>query len=137
MNTDKPSKEKRVYPIPERLNRELMDTILNDIRRGAPKKHAAEANGIAESHFYQAIQQGITDFKAGDTESKFAYLAESIRKIAMDEIISCKKEIASREKSHKGAEWILEHVHWREFCADAKIMELAKELELLQQQDRD
>jgi hypothetical protein len=108
-----------------------MAKILKDIKRGAPKKIAAEANGICEAHFYDAIKQGLTDLKFGERETRWAKLAESLRSIEMDEIISCKEDIRHSQRGHHGAEWTLEKVYWRHFCGDAKILELAKQVDEL------
>ena len=121
---------KMVYPT-RKVTRENIDRILHDIRRGSPKKHAAEANLISEAHFYNLVNQGISDINHEVYDSLPAYLVESLRKIEQLEIIDCKSDIRMCPKGHNGAQWILEKVYWREFSGDAKLMELAAEMEQL------
>lgn len=114
-----------------KVTKENLDLIIEDIRQGAPNKYAAESNLISEAHFYNLMAQGICDIEYGVYDSLCAYLVESLRKIEKNEIVSCKKDIRKSAKGHKGAEWILEHAFWRTFCGDAKLMELAAEIERL------
>lgn len=112
-----------------KVTREVIDLILDDIRNLAPNKYAAESNGISEGHFYDLIKQGICDINNDIHDTLHAYLAESLRKIEKEEIMSCRSDIRKSKKGHKGAQWTLEHVYWRSFCGDAKLMELAEEIE--------
>lgn len=130
MDTSRPTSQKKYIP-PRHLDDFRMASILSDIRRGAPKKYAAEANGITESQFYNAVKQGITDISYGELETRWARMVVSLRNIEKEEIMSCKSDIRASEKGHKGAEWTLEHVYWREFCGDAKILQLAKQVDEL------
>jgi hypothetical protein len=130
MDTSRPSTEKQYNP-PRTFTDSAIANILLDISKGSPKKHAAEANGISERHLHLAIKQGITDIDHGESDTRWAKLVRSLRKIENDEIQFCRQAIVGSEKSHKGAEWTLEHAYWREFCGDAKILELAKEVDQL------
>lgn len=128
MDTSRPSSEKRFRPN-STFTEERIKAILKDIEEGAPKKHAAEANGVWEGHFYQAIQQGVTDIKHGENDTIWARMVKSLREIEFKEMKWCRQKIRENEKGHKGAEWTLEHAYWREFCGDAKILQLAKEVD--------
>lgn len=128
MDTSRPSKDKQFHP-PRTFTDDVIKLILKDIKAGSPKRHAAEANGIAESTFHTAIKQGITDIVHGDPESRWARLVVSLRAIEQEEIQYCRQAIKGSDKGHKGAEWTLEHAYWRDFCADAKLIELANEVE--------
>jgi hypothetical protein len=114
-----------------KVTRENIDLILEDIRNLAPNKYAAESNGISEAHFYDLLKQGICDINHGNYDTLHAYLAKSLREIEKKEIISCRKDIRRSEKGHIGAQWTLEHAFWRSFCGDAKVMELAHEIEMM------
>ena len=130
MDTSRPSSQKE-YRAPKILTEERMAAILRDVARGIPKKYAAESNCITESSFYNAIRQGLTDIAHDETDTRWAHMVVSLRKIESEEIAWCRKSIKESEKSHKGAEWTLEHAYWREFCGDAKIIQLAEEVDEL------
>ncbi len=130
MDTSRPTSQKRFIE-PKHLTDFRISAILSDIELGAPKKYAAEANLISESHFYDAVKQGLTDIKYGEIDTRWARMVESLRKIEMKQIVSCMKDIRESEKGHRGAEWTLEHAYWREFCGDAKILQLAKQVDEL------
>jgi hypothetical protein len=130
MDTSRPSSQKRFIEPPQ-LTEEVISSILKDIKRGSPKKYAAGANGITETQLYYAIRQGITDTNHGETDTRWARLVKSLRTIEQDDIVGCIQDIRQSEKGHKGAEWILEHAYWREFCGDAKIIQLAEEVDEL------
>lgn len=114
----------------KKISKELIDKILEQIELGVPKKHAAESNLISESFLYYMMRQGICDIDYENYHTLYAYLVQSLRKIEAKEISSCIKDIRKSQKGHKGAQWILEHAYWRQFCGDAKLMELAQEIEL-------
>ncbi len=130
MDTSRPSSQKQYNP-PRTFTDEVMAMILKDIARGSPKKYAAEANGISERHFHLSIAQGVTDIDYGENDTRWARMVLSLRSIEMEEIIRCRQNIIDNEKGHKGAEWTLEHAYWREFCGDAKIIQLAEEVDEL------
>lgn len=111
------------------VTKENLDRIIQDIREGSTNKHAAESNFITEKHFYNLINQGLCDIQHGVYDSLHAYLVQSLREIEKDEIKSCRKDIRKSKKGHKGAEWTLEHAYWRSFCGDAKLMELAEDID--------
>lgn len=119
---------KTPYPS-TKVTKENLDRIIQDIREGSPNKHAAESNFITEKHFYNLINQGLCDMQHGVYGSLHAYLVQSLREIEKNEIKSCRKDIRKSNKGHKGAEWTLEHVYWRSFCGDAKLMELAQDID--------
>jgi hypothetical protein len=130
MDTTRPSSQKQYNP-PRSLTDEAIANILKDIEEGSPKKHAAESNGVSESGLHLAIKQGITDINAGEHDSRYARLVKSLREIEKAEIKWCRQRIKESDKGHKGAEWTLEHAYWRQFCGDAKILQLAKEVDEL------
>src|SRR5579871_4539547 len=130
MDTSRPSTQKQYTP-PRTFTDEVMAKILNDISRGAPKKYAAEANGISERHLHLAIAQGVTDIDYGENDTRWARMVLSLRAIEMKEIVGCRRDIRNSEKGHKGAEWTLEHAYWRHFCGDAKIIQLAEKVDEL------
>lgn len=121
--------KKHNYP-PRKLTQEKLDKILFDVREGAPYKYAAESNFISERHFYYMMLQGIVDIENDKMQTIYAQLVQGLRDIEMAEIKECRKNIKSKAKGHRGAEWTLEHVYWKTYGTDAKLMELAKEIEM-------
>ena len=122
---------KREGNYPRLISQEVIDLILADIKRGAPNKHAAEANGISEVLFYYWIKQGVLDLTYG-VDSIHARLVKSLRKIEQEEIIECRSAIKETDKGHKGAEWTLEHVYWRQFSSNAPAIDLNERMERLE-----
>ena len=115
------------------ITKEKVEAILKDIREGSTNKHAAEANGISERHFYYSILQGVCDLEHDKSNSVYAQLVQSLRQIEQSEIKECRKQIKENKKSHKGAEWTLEHVYWQHFSASAPIIEIDARLRDLEQ----
>ena len=115
------------------ITKEKVEAILKDIREGSTNKHAAEANGISERHFYYSILQGVCDLEHDKSNSVYAQLVQSLRQIEQSEIKECRKQIKENKKSHKGAEWTLEHVYWQYFSANAPAMEMDARLRNLEQ----
>lgn len=120
---------KQKHPL-RKLNQEKLKLILADVRAGSPYKYAAESNFISERHLYYMMQQGIVDIECGEIKTIYAQLVQGLRDIEKAEIVECRKNIKGRAKGHRGAEWTLEHVYWKTYGTDAKLMELAKEIEL-------
>lgn len=108
-------------------------SILKDIKEGSSNKRAAESNGISERHFYYSILQGICDLEHEKFDTIYAVLVQSLRKIEQEEIKECRKLIKENKKSHKGAEWTLEHVYWQEYGSDAKAKELDERLKRIEE----
>lgn len=125
----KPNKIPYNFKYPN-VTQEKIDRVLADIKRGAPNKYAAEANQMSESHFYQLVRQGICDINHGLFDTMQAKMVSSLRKIELEEVVSCQKDIRKHKKGHKGAEWILEHAFWRTFSKDGNLKELAEEMEM-------
>lgn len=131
MAVAKPNKTKYKF---QKITQETIDAILKDIQEGSPNKHAAESNGISESHFYNLISQGIVDIEYGLNDSLQAKMVVSLRIIEKKEIKECRKKIKNSRFSHKGAEWILQHSYWRYFSNNSPVRELADEIERLRNQ---
>lgn len=135
MDTTRSSGSKdQTMSFPRSFTQTKIDLVLKDIKRGSPIKYAAEANGIAESTFHTAIKQGITDIRCDEPESIYARLVVSLRQIELEDVIGCLDDVRKDTRGHKGAEWVLEHKYWRQFCGDAKLMELSKEVDQLKQE---
>lgn len=113
------------------VTKQLLEAILKDIQEGSPKKHAAEANGISDRHFYNLLAQGIVDLEYQKDTTLQAWLVRSLRKIEQKEIKDCRAKIKKEKKGHRGAEWTLEHAYWRYFGKDANAKELAEEIDRL------
>lgn len=124
----KNNKRPQAFP---KVNQQMLDAILEDIRKGSPRKHAAEANGISRRHFHHLIAQGILDLEFGKIDTIHARLARSLRQIEQEEIQWCREKARFSEDGHKGAQWTLEHAYWRDFGKDANSKELAEEIEQL------
>lgn len=122
--------------LPRTFTQEKMQTILNDIKRGSTRKHAAEANGISERHFYYAIKQGTCDIENEQFNTVYAKLVQSLRDIEQNEIIGCREKIMMTDKSHRGAEWTLERVYWQWFGMNAANIDMDERLRRLEQGDK-
>lgn len=124
----KPNKQFQPF---RKVSKEILSSILQEIREGAPHKFAAESNGISGRHFSNIVAQGIVDLEFNQPDTLQAWVVLSLRKIQNDEIKSCKRDIRKQKKGHKGAEWTLERVYWKLFGAHAETKELAEEIEQL------
>lgn len=111
-----------------------IDAILKDIERGAPNLYAVVANEMSEVQFYNLINQGMCDLQHEKTLTLPAYLVKSLRRIELEEIVSCKSDIRESQKGHAGAQWILERWYWRQFGNNAPAQELAEEIGRLKSQ---
>ena len=127
----KANKRPQSFP---KVNQDMLDAILKDIKEGSTKKHASEANGISSRHFHYLIAQGIVDLEFGHNDTMFANLVRSLRKIEQEEIKWCRNASRDHEDGHKGAQWTLEHAYWRYFGKDANAKELAEEIERLREE---
>ncbi len=114
---------------PVKINQERIDSILKDIGEGSTRFHAAEANGIAYTTFYYWVKQGQFDLRNG-IETIYGSLVKALRKIEQEEIKSCRSNIVGHADSHKGAQWTLEHVYWKQFGSHAPVAELAEDFEI-------
>ncbi len=112
-----------------KISQQRIDAILKDISEGSTRFHASEANGIAYVTFYYWVKQGQLDIRYG-IESLNAYLVNALRQIEQDEIKNCRKNIVGSNDGHKGAQWTLERVYWKQFGSHAHITELAEDFEL-------
>ncbi len=126
----KPNKQTKKYRPTQfpKVTQEVLDRIVQDIREGSTKKHAPEANGISERHFYYLIAQGILDIEYNKHDTMCAKLVQSLRKVEQEEIKGCRVDIRTSGDGHKGAQWTLEHAYWRHFGKDAGAKEIAEEL---------
>lgn len=124
---------KIAYPF-QKVSQELIDVILQDIKEGAPRKHASEANGISYRHFLYLIAQGIVDMEVGNLDTLQSRMVRTLRNIEMKEIKGCKSDIRISKEGHKGAQWTLEHVYWKWFGNNAEAKELSEEIEQLRAQ---
>lgn len=118
---------KQPYPL-RKVTQEKLDNILACIQVGIPIKYAAESNGITKTHFYNLINQGLSDLDHGIEDTFYAELVVSLRKLEKKDIGDRIKDIINNEKGHRGAEWYLEHRFWREFGNNAQVKELADEI---------
>ena len=113
-----------------KVDQATIDAILLDISKGAPKKHAAEGNGISSRHLYYMIAQGLVDLEY-NKDTIHSNLVRSLRRIEMEEMQWCRENARESRDGHKGAQWTLEHAYWRYFGKDANAKELAEEIERL------
>lgn len=122
---------KREGNYPKLISQEVIDLILADIKRGSPNKYAAEANGVSEVLFYYWIKQGLLDLTYG-LDTIHSRLVKSLRGIEQEEIVECRSAIKESDKGHRGAEWTLEHVYWRQFSSNAPAIDLNERMERLE-----
>lgn len=121
---------KQPYPF-RKVSQDIIDAILKDISEGAPRKHAAEGNGISYRHFIYLMAQGVVDIEVGKLDTLQAKLVHALRQIEMNEIKGCRNNIRDNDNSHKGAQWTLEHVYWQWFGNNVDAKELVEQIEHL------
>jgi len=119
---------KQPHPL-RKVNQEKIDNILACIQQGIPIKYAAESNGITKTHFYNLVNQGLSDLDHGIEDTFYSQLVVSLRGLEKKTILDSLKDIRGNEKGHRGAEWFLEHRFWKEFGNNAQVKELATEIE--------
>lgn len=115
------------HNFPKIATRETIDAILEHIREGSTKRHAAESCGVSEPLFYTWIHQGRLDLTY-EIDTIHAYLVKSLAKIAREEIKHCRSAIKMCPKGHTGAQWTLEHAYWQDFGHSAGLIEIDKKL---------
>ena len=118
------------------VTKEKIDKILDRIKLGSAIKHACLRNSVSEHYFYELVNQGICDIEHDVEDTLARYLAVSLNEIQDDEIVSCKSDIRDSDKSHKGAEWILERSYWRYFSSNVPIMELEERMKKLEKENK-
>lgn len=126
--------EAKPYKIPHpfrKLNKELIDRIVQDIGEGSTHKLAAASNGITHRIFDIWRKQGDIDIEH-EVDSLCAYLVLSLSKTKQLEVKNCRSAIISSDKGHKGAEWTLEHAYWRDFGNNAALAEIDERIEALE-----
>lgn len=121
---------KRAYKN-KKINKQMLDAILHDIRSYSTNKHAAQANGMGEVTFYEIVLQGALDLDYGE-DSMEAYFTQSLSRIKQDEIKMHRRAIIVSDKGHRGAEWSLEHAYQREFSPNFLALDAHKRLEELE-----
>jgi hypothetical protein len=124
------------YKIPHpfrKQTKKLIDKIVKDIAEGSTCKYAAQSNMVSETIFHVWRRQGEVDISM-EVDSLSAYLVSSLAKIKQCEIKHCRSLILHTDKSHRGAEWTLEHAYWREFGSSAPLMQLTADIEAFKAQ---
>ncbi len=130
----KPESEKiRTGRKPDPATEERLQKIMEAIGNGVPYEIAAEANWISPRYLYECIAQGKVDLEHGDDTPK-ARLAQGIRDKELKDITSCLSDIREKEKSHKGAEWILERRFWKHFSSNVPTIELNEKMDRLEKE---
>lgn len=117
---------------PRKVTQEMLDKILNDIKLGSPIKYASEAHGLSDITFHHLIKLGKQDLINEIHDTLPARLLMSLRSIQNEQVKSCALDIRGSDKGHRGAEWILEQMHWRQFGRHAQIKELSEQLDELE-----
>lgn len=115
------------------ITKEKLQAVLKDIKSGAPNKHAAIANGMGERTLYEYIKQGICDLDHDNMDTLEVWFVKSLKRIELDEITECRRQIRADPKSHKGAEWTLEHAYMHTFSIDSVLRDMEKRLIDLEQ----
>lgn len=116
------------------ISDEKIIAILREVKEGVSRKHASEAHGISYRQFQWIVDQGTKDLEEGNLETQEARFLICLRQIEVEEIKSCLAQLRYSDKSHKGAEWILERTYWRTYGSHADVKELAEEIERLKRQ---
>ena len=129
MSTDRIKLDRKPARQEVKINQERIDAILKDISEGSTRFHASEANGIAYITFYYWVKQGQLDIRYG-IDSINARLVKALRNIEQVEIKKCRSSVVGHYDGHKGAQWTLQHVYWKQFGSHAPVSELAEDFEL-------
>jgi hypothetical protein len=129
-------KPNKIPCLDKKLSKELIDQLVLDIKNGSTNKRAARANGITEAIFYAWQQQGVVDIHYG-VQSLKAFLVESLARVEQEEIQQCRNVIRPAAEGHKGAQWTLEQVYWRDFSGNAPAIELSERIDRLEIQDKE
>lgn len=127
--------EVKPYKIPHpfrKLSKDLIDKIVGNIAQGSTHRYSAESNGITETIFNIWRRQGICDLEH-EVDSLCSYLVVSLAKTKQSEVIQCRTTIKSDERSHKGAEWTLEHAYQKDFSTSQSIREIQEDVEHLKE----
>lgn len=124
------------YKIPfpfKKLNKDLIDKIVNDIKQGSTRNLASLANGITPRIFDIWRKQGECDIEH-QVDSLCAYLVLSLSSVKQEEVKWARQIIKETDKGHKGAEWTLEHAYWREFGPTAPLKEMEERLDQMERE---
>jgi hypothetical protein len=122
--------EAKPWKIPHpfrKLNKELIDKIVDKIGRGSTHRLACLSSGITTRCFDMWIKQGECDLDY-NVESLCTYLVLSLSSVKEIEVMRCRKNAEESEKGHRGAEWTLEHAYMRDFSTHSAIQELAQDI---------
>ncbi len=114
-----------------KLNKQLIDAYVRDIAEGSTQKLAAFVQGVTPRIIQIWTLQGEVDLEYDNEDSLCAYLVRSLSKVVQNEVKMCRSNILMSPKGHSGAQWTLEHAHWRDFSSHASILELAAEIDQL------
>lgn len=116
----------------KKLNKELIDKIVDLCASGVPKSHSALANGLSESMLHFAISQGIDDIEHDKLDTIYAYLVVSLKSKEHKIISESIERIKNKDAGHKGEQWFLEKAYWRYFGQSASEVELNRRIEKLE-----
>lgn len=122
-----PKFDKRPYTT-HRVTREQLDAILDDVARGAPIVLATMSNGVCEKTYYNYVNQGSLDIASGDSDTLHAIFVKRLHTIYKEEVIKLRAMILGSEKSHRGAEWVLERGYQKLFGNDVALKELEQKV---------
>ena len=114
-----------------KFDQQKVNGILKDIENGIPFKISCESYEISYSTFKTWIENGVRDLLDNKSTYYTQFLA-SLREVQKRVIEKNQKKIASNEKSHKGAEWILERSYWQYFSARVADLELEERISKLE-----
>lgn len=92
---------------PEKINKEIIDAICEDISQGYSFDQAALRNGISASTFFRWLNRG----KSIDADSIYKYLVEQVREAANfseAEALQLVRSSAIVNRNWKASAWFLE-----------------------------
>lgn len=115
-----------------KFDQQKVNGILKDIENGIPFKISCESYEISYSTFKTWIENGVRDLLDNKSTYYTQFLA-SLREVQKRVIEKNQKKIASNEKSHKGAEWLLERSYWQYFSARVADLELEERISKLEE----
>lgn len=123
---------KEEAPKPEiELTDEEFEAVLAALQKGSPLRHACVSNGVHWKNFSNEIFSGLDQLEFGIKDSQSSKRAQALYKMERHVMQSCLEQIRYNENGHKGAQFYLERLYWRDFSGDARVLQMADELEEL------
>lgn len=94
-----------------KLTDELIDRLAAEIEDGLPVSYTCDLLGVYRPVFFNWIQHGEDDIKAGETETQWAKLYATIKKAYATFVLNAKRRIHDGKPGWQGTAWWLERTN--------------------------